>query len=358
VVSSSKNTTSNSFGKSPALGKRLNRDFDEDRNEDVVDKDDLYFDDPDGNGKDDELDGDSNDDELDENGKGNENDENGKCETRNTFARYENRNMVKEKNQNDNVNQYIKKKNSDKQDLYETPDRVIDVIVQDVIDQYPAPYHRWTIFEPCAGNGAISNYFEKIGYYVIKRDLYTLPDEHDYLQLEEKDTPEYDVLITNPPFSLREEFIEKFEASNKPYIVILPIQALVEFNTSILFKSTVYLKLMSPAPTFKHNNKMVSLGNTAWFYGNFNSQYFNEWIVYRFPDIEIKSAKNKIGKNKQAAIQDDESNNKSNNEIHITLNPALIEDETKMDLPDNNIITQSIDETPSNSDEQSDNEEI
>jgi hypothetical protein len=76
------------------------------------------------------------------------------------------------------------------------------------------------IYEPCCGNGAIVRYLEKKGFTVIARDLYTTEVKRDYLVDED---PEYDVLLTNPPFCIKHQFFEKAMLSGKPFIMLLPI---------------------------------------------------------------------------------------------------------------------------------------
>lgn len=68
-----------------------------------------------------------------------------------------------------------------------------------------------TVFEPCCGRGAMSNFLEQQGLTVIKRDLYFMNREgyqidyngekhgHDFLL---EDIPPCEIIITNPPFYL------------------------------------------------------------------------------------------------------------------------------------------------------------
>ena len=76
------------------------------------------------------------------------------------------------------------------QDLFETPRNALELL-----DKHLEFLQGKTIFEPCCGGGAITDYLEVKGFKVISRDLYSTEEKHDYLKTED---PEYDILITNP----------------------------------------------------------------------------------------------------------------------------------------------------------------
>jgi len=70
------------------------------------------------------------------------------------------------------------------------------------------------VFEPCCGNGMISTEIAKWGYNVAENDLYH--GGVDYLN-----TPfSYTQIITNPPFSLWDEFVVKAKKEANKVILI------------------------------------------------------------------------------------------------------------------------------------------
>ena len=81
---------------------------------------------------------------------------------------------------------------SNEQDLFETPRSCVELL-RPRLDKFKRD--GLVMFEPCHGNGAITNYLEEMGLEVITRDLYTMEEPHDYLKAED---PQYDILITNP----------------------------------------------------------------------------------------------------------------------------------------------------------------
>src|SRR5437868_15367548 len=81
--------------------------------------------------------------------------------------------------------------------------------IRPLLDFIPKNY---TIWEPCCGKENISNLFRKHNYNVISTDICT---EIDFLNSEPKD--KYDIIVTNPPFKLKDEFIERCIQLNKQF---------------------------------------------------------------------------------------------------------------------------------------------
>jgi methylase of polypeptide subunit release factors len=122
------------------------------------------------------------------------------------------------------------------------------------------------IFEPCCGNGAIVKYLEKKGLTVISRDLYTTDEKHDYLVEED---PEYDVIITNPPFCVKHEFFNKAILSVKPFIMLLPIQFLTAKKSyENILNCKMDLIIFNPSPVFINKDQNRAVGDCAWMIVN------------------------------------------------------------------------------------------
>lgn len=73
------------------------------------------------------------------------------------------------------------------------------------------------IFEPCAGNGATSKVFTEKGFDVTSKDI---KDGFDFLKDDYKEG-EFECVLTNPPFSLFDEIVNKakFVASKKVVMI-------------------------------------------------------------------------------------------------------------------------------------------
>ena len=75
------------------------------------------------------------------------------------------------------------------------------------------------ILEPCCGDGAISEVLKENGFEVESSDLfdYNYGEMKDLFDIEE----EQDNIITNPPFSLKVDMIEKLLSITKRKLVLL-----------------------------------------------------------------------------------------------------------------------------------------
>lgn len=76
-----------------------------------------------------------------------------------------------------------------------------------------------TIWEPACGNFDMVNVMQQKGYSVIGTDIVT---GQDYLTTDIQDN--YEWIITNPPFSVAQKFIERSILKNKPFALLLKSQ--------------------------------------------------------------------------------------------------------------------------------------
>lgn len=75
-----------------------------------------------------------------------------------------------------------------------------------------------TIWEPACGENHMVNVMQANGYNVIATDVQT---GDDFLQIENK---ECDWIITNPPFSLADRFIDRCIQHKRPFALLLKSQ--------------------------------------------------------------------------------------------------------------------------------------
>ena len=100
-----------------------------------------------------------------------------------------------------------------KSDFYETPYSMTSHLLEsEDFDKSP------TVCEPACGAGAISNILQKDFNSVVAYDI-----EKDFLL----EPGQYDYIITNPPFSLAYEFVEKAkQVATKKFAFLLPLSYL------------------------------------------------------------------------------------------------------------------------------------
>lgn len=130
-------------------------------------------------------------------------------------------------------------------ELY-TPNNLFDLL---------SPYIKkeWVIFECAVGTGKLRDKMIDDGYNVItSNDFFT------------NENPDYDVLITNPPFSLKDKFLLKAYQLNKPFAMLLPITALEGIKRQFLYKK-YGIQILFPKKRTDFNGKKSPWFYTAWF---------------------------------------------------------------------------------------------
>ena len=145
---------------------------------------------------------------------------------------------------------YMKK---EKEDEFYTPKEAIEPILK-YLDKDKL-YWECTDF----GNSNIRKVLVENGYKIIA----TRKEEFDFL----KDDPlfNFDVIITNPPYSIKDEFIKRCYELGKPFLLLLPITALSGKERNKLYKKNgLELIILNKRINFMKDKNNVSF-NTSWF---------------------------------------------------------------------------------------------
>lgn len=93
-----------------------------------------------------------------------------------------------------------------------------------------------TIWECTHGKGAISNVLIEWGYTVIKTDKFPKTDDTIQLDFLDCEVPQCDMIIFNPPFSLKTEFLKRVCEIGKPFLFICPYNIIETKKRYNLFK--------------------------------------------------------------------------------------------------------------------------
>ncbi len=160
------------------------------------------------------------------------------------------------------------KYNVGRSDSFQTPIEDIDFIV------------RWlgfshfigkTVWDPCCGKGNIVNYFLKHKIQAAGTDIADPLTPVDFL--DNKTEPVGDLIFTNPPYSLKTQFIKKCYELNKPFALLMPITALAGTKRQPMFKQNG-IQIIIPekrinfeTPSGKPSKAWFA---TAWFTKGFN----------------------------------------------------------------------------------------
>jgi hypothetical protein len=118
-------------------------------------------------------------------------------------------------------------------DNYETDKRAWELIKQHIP-------HDKVIWSPFYCSGKQKEYFKELGFDIIHED-------EDFFENNKGD-----VVIDNPPFSLKREVLTRLKELDKPFILIIPtcLLSLKWFQT--LFKNEIQLIIPTKRLTFKH----------------------------------------------------------------------------------------------------------
>ncbi len=161
-------------------------------------------------------------------------------------------------------------------DSYTTPDWCVEQLVSILVTLYGR--RDLVIYDPCCGKSRIIGNVLKtvsmdeyaINHTIIEDDLHYHDAKKNYLTNE--NIPDYDILITNPPFSGKNKlnFLLKAFKSNRPFVFLFPLQVLVPVDNMRLFHTfgiTIYI--LTPAPRFLDDEgKEKSIRECGWFYWN------------------------------------------------------------------------------------------
>lgn len=152
------------------------------------------------------------------------------------------------------VNMMMKEKFDD---LY-TPKRALDPLYK-----YLPKDTSKVIWECCDSDKSnITLYFKEKGYDVISTDIKT---GFDFL--EEPSCFDWDILVTNPPYSLKTKFLRRCFEYSKPFALLLPLTALEGKERGELFdKYGISAIIMDSRLDF--TGKGANWFGTAWFCWN------------------------------------------------------------------------------------------
>ena len=86
------------------------------------------------------------------------------------------------------------------------------------------------IWECASGNGNLANALKNLGYKVVATDI---SEGKDFLSY----APDYyDIILTNPPYSLKNEFLARAYSLGKSFALLLPLTFLETQFRQNLFK--------------------------------------------------------------------------------------------------------------------------
>jgi hypothetical protein len=134
-------------------------------------------------------------------------------------------------------------------DSYQTPTWVTDAV---------APHLRnfgvKEVWEPAAGNGQMVKALERHGFNVTATDI--ADDNYDFLECDPLD--HYDAIVTNPPYGLAQEFVERALQLTEPLRGTVAMLLRVDYDSA-----ATRLHLFADCPAFAL--KVVLTKRIVWF---------------------------------------------------------------------------------------------
>jgi len=88
----------------------------------------------------------------------------------------------------------------------------------------------WLIWECASGKGNLINRLNSLGFLTVGTDIMS---GHDFLTYQPS---QFDCIITNPPFSIKQKFLERAYSLGKPFAFLLPLTTFEGKARQELFK--------------------------------------------------------------------------------------------------------------------------
>lgn len=127
---------------------------------------------------------------------------------------------------------------------------------------------KWTIWEPAQGKGYLREGLDDFGFRTIGSDLLT---GQDYLA-EEPEEP-WDASVTNPPYTIKDDWLLRSYRLGKPFALLMPVTTLEGKKRQGLFKYFGLDLLMLPRrATFETPNGKVG-----------GAYFLSAWFTWRLP---------------------------------------------------------------------------
>ena len=116
----------------------------------------------------------------------------------------------------------------------------------------------WVVWECANGNGNLEKALKDNGLNVVGTDIKTgfdfVKDKQDF---------NFDLIITNPPYSLKNEFLKKAYEYGKPFALLLPLTALESKERQSLYeKYGIEILLLNKRINFETPG---GKGSSSWF---------------------------------------------------------------------------------------------
>lgn len=146
------------------------------------------------------------------------------------------------------------------EDNFQTPEKALRPLIKYLKKD-------WTIWECAEGNGNLTNGLRNQGFNVKGTDVIK---GFDFLEYEPEN---YDCILTNPPFSLKQKFLERAYRLGKPFAFLLPLTTFETKKRQFLFQKYGLEVIFFDKRINFETNDSKGAGSwfaTAWFTNGLN----------------------------------------------------------------------------------------
>jgi len=151
--------------------------------------------------------------------------------------------------------------NKGSSDDFQTPAYALDPLL-------PYLNPEWVIWECAVGKGNLQSALMDKAFRCFGSDINRCGYRHDFLTTTPLHAAKYDCIVTNPPYSLKNEFLAQCYELRMPFALLLPLTAFETKKRQALFKAHGVEAILFPkrinfeTPTGKESHAWFC---TAWF---------------------------------------------------------------------------------------------
>ena len=116
----------------------------------------------------------------------------------------------------------------------------LNIITKMKLDDYNTPLYVWEmlldylnldkntkIYEPFYSNGVAKNYLAKLGYNNVIHENMNFFDNYDKY--------DYEIIISNPPYSIKKNILKTLYNIDKPFVLIVPTAIISKLYMKTIF---------------------------------------------------------------------------------------------------------------------------
>jgi hypothetical protein len=144
------------------------------------------------------------------------------------------------------------KRNTRYPDDFQTPPEALEPLL-------PFIPRTWKVWEPACGKGYLVNRLRKLGYGVVATDILL---GQDFLTYEPAER--WDVIVTNPPYSLRYEFIKRCYEFGRPWAMLMTLTTIEGRRQRLFEEHGIEIMFLDRRINFETPNRPAG-SSRSWF---------------------------------------------------------------------------------------------